>query len=158
MFAGAAVAGVATVVLVELVKRLGRVEPGAAMGVVFSVLFALGVLLIEQAAARPGGPGRGLRAARAARDPALVRRARALGGLLSRSTLGAVPRQVWTLAGMGALAFAFVGLLFKELRIAAFDPALATTQGFNADGAALPADGVRRGRRSRASRRSGRSW
>ena len=52
MFLGAAVAGVATVVLVEVVKKLGRVEPGAAMGVVFSVLFALGVLLIEKAAAR----------------------------------------------------------------------------------------------------------
>ena len=46
MFAGAAAAGVATVVLVELVKRFGRVEPGAAMGVVFSLMFALGVLLI----------------------------------------------------------------------------------------------------------------
>ena len=52
MLLGAALAGVATVVLVEMVKKLGRVEPGAAMGVVFSVLFALGVLLIEQAAAR----------------------------------------------------------------------------------------------------------
>ena len=49
MFVGAALAGVATVVLVELIKKLGRVEPGAAMGVVFSVLFALGVLLIERA-------------------------------------------------------------------------------------------------------------
>ena len=50
MFLGATLAGVVTVVLVELIKRLGRVEPGAAMGVVFSVLFALGVLLIERAA------------------------------------------------------------------------------------------------------------
>jgi len=52
MFIGATVAGLATVVLVEAVKRLGRVESGAAMGVVFSVLFALGVLLIEVASAR----------------------------------------------------------------------------------------------------------
>jgi len=132
MFLGAAIAGVATVVLVELVRGLGRVEPGAAMGVVFSVLFALGVLLLEQAAARHvdldadcvlhgqletlvwyGAPQDWL-------------------GLVQWSTLDAVPRQVTTLMIMTLLAFGFVIALFKELRIAAFDPALATTQGFSA--------------------------
>ena len=49
--AGAAAAGLVTVVLIEAVRKLGKVAPGAAMGVVFSVMFALGVLLIEQAAA-----------------------------------------------------------------------------------------------------------
>ncbi len=132
MFLGAAIAGVVTVLLVELVKKLGRVEPGAAMGVVFSILFALGVLLIERAAVRHvdldadcvlhgqletlvwyGAPDN-------------------LAALLQWSTLDAVPRQVITLAAMVALAFAFVAVFFKELRIAAFDPELATTQGFNA--------------------------
>src|SRR5690606_20758322 len=49
---GAALAGLLTTVLVEALCRLGRVETGASMGVVFSILFALGVLLLEQAAAR----------------------------------------------------------------------------------------------------------
>jgi manganese/zinc/iron transport system permease protein len=40
--------GVVAVVLIELVKRAGQVEPGAAMGVVFTTLFAAGVLLLEQ--------------------------------------------------------------------------------------------------------------
>jgi manganese/zinc/iron transport system permease protein len=133
MFLGAAIAGVATVVLVELVKKLGRVEPGAAMGVVFSVLFALGVLLIERAAVRHvdldadcvlhgqletlvwfGAPERFI-------------------DLLSPATLEAVPRQVTTLFVMLVAASVFVALFFKELRVAAFDPALATTQGFNAN-------------------------
>lgn len=132
MFAGAAIAGVATVVLVELVKRLGRVEPGAAMGVVFSILFALGVLLIEQAAVRhvdldaecvlhgqletlwwPGAPA-------------------SFAGVLHADTLAAVPRQVWTLLITALGSLAFVTLLFKELRLAAFDPALSTAQGFHA--------------------------
>ena len=52
MLAGATGAGVVTVLLVAAVRRIGRVESGAAMGVVFTVLFAVGVLLIEQAAAR----------------------------------------------------------------------------------------------------------
>ena len=39
MLIGATGAGIITVLLVMLVRRLGRVEPGAAMGVVFSILF-----------------------------------------------------------------------------------------------------------------------
>jgi ABC-type Mn2+/Zn2+ transport system permease subunit len=46
MLLGAAgAAAVVAVVLIELVKRVGQVEPGAAMGVVFTTLFAMGVLL-----------------------------------------------------------------------------------------------------------------
>lgn len=130
MFVGAGIAGVATVVLVELVKRLGRVEPGAAMGVVFSVLFALGVLLIEEAARHVdldadcvlhgdletlvwyGAPGGWSEA-------------------WSLETVRAAPRQVVTLAIACVASFALVLGLFKELRLAAFDPELSTTQGFN---------------------------
>ena len=132
MLVGAAVAGLATVALVEVVRRFGRVEPGAAMGVVFSVLFALGVLALESAAAENvdldadcvlhgqletlvwyGAPPR-------------------LGDALGALDLDVVPRQVTTLAIATLLAVLFVGLLFKELRLAAFDPALATTLGFHA--------------------------
>ncbi len=131
MFAGAAVAGVLTVVLVELVKRLGRVEPGAAMGVVFSVLFAAGVVLIEVGARqtdldadcvlhgqletlwRPDAPT-------------------SIAEMLRWSTIVALPRQVVTLGIMAVLAGLFVVVLFKELRIASFDPALATSLGFHA--------------------------
>lgn len=48
MLLGAAAAAVLAVGLIEGVKRLGRIEPGAAMGVVFTSLFAAGVLLLEQ--------------------------------------------------------------------------------------------------------------
>ncbi|SEB43742.1 MULTISPECIES: metal ABC transporter permease [Nitratireductor] len=48
MMLGAAGAAVAAVILIELIKRLGRIEPGAAMGVAFTSLFAGGVLLLEQ--------------------------------------------------------------------------------------------------------------
>src|SRR5262245_38760988 len=46
-FAGAVVIGVVTAGLSELVHRLGRVEPGASMGVVFTVLFAVGVIMLS---------------------------------------------------------------------------------------------------------------
>ena len=48
MMIGAAGAAVVAVVLIEAIKRLGRIEPGAAMGVTFTSLFAFGVLLLEQ--------------------------------------------------------------------------------------------------------------
>lgn len=48
MLLGAAGAALIAVVLIEAVKRLGNIEPGAAMGVVFTTLFAAGVLILEQ--------------------------------------------------------------------------------------------------------------
>ncbi|WP_424987255.1 metal ABC transporter permease [Microbulbifer sp. S227A] len=48
MMLGAAGAAVIAVVLIEVIRRLGRIEPGAAMGVVFTSMFAAGVLLLEQ--------------------------------------------------------------------------------------------------------------
>ncbi len=47
MMVGAAGAAVFAVVMIELIRRLGRIETGAAMGVVFTTLFAVGVLLLE---------------------------------------------------------------------------------------------------------------
>lgn len=48
MMLGAAGAAIVAVVLIEAIRRLGRIEPGAAMGVVFTTMFAGGVLLLEQ--------------------------------------------------------------------------------------------------------------
>lgn len=47
MMAGAAGTAVLAVVLIELIRRMGRIEAGAAMGVVFTSMFAFGVLLLE---------------------------------------------------------------------------------------------------------------
>jgi len=48
MLLGAGAAAVIAVGLIEMVKRLGRIEAGAAMGVVFTTLFAGGVLMLER--------------------------------------------------------------------------------------------------------------
>ena len=48
MMLGAAGAAVVAVALIEVIRRLGQIEPGAAMGVVFTTMFAAGVLLLEQ--------------------------------------------------------------------------------------------------------------
>ncbi|MEM9870804.1 MAG: metal ABC transporter permease [Pseudomonadota bacterium] len=48
MLLGAAGAAVIAVLAIEAIRRLGRIEAGAAMGVVFTAMFAGGVLLLEQ--------------------------------------------------------------------------------------------------------------
>ncbi len=48
MMIGAALAAVVAVILIEAIRRLGRIETGAAMGVVFTSMFAAGVLLLER--------------------------------------------------------------------------------------------------------------
>ncbi len=48
MLLGAAGAAVLAVVMIEAIRRLGNIEPGAAMGLTFTTLFAAGVLLLEQ--------------------------------------------------------------------------------------------------------------
>jgi manganese/zinc/iron transport system permease protein len=135
MLAGAAGAGVATVLLVAAVRRIGRVESGAAMGVVFTVLFAVGVLLIEQAAAR-----------QIDLDAECVLHGQletlvwygapiAWTDVASWSMLESVPRQVWMLLIACTLAIGFIGVLFKELRLTAFDPA--TARAFGVPGSLL---------------------
>lgn len=132
MFFGAALAGVATVVMIEVIKKVGNVEPGAAMGVVFSIMFALGVLLIEQAAARNIDLDAGCVLYGQPESLAWFDAPSTFSGLLSWQTIEAMPRQVTTLLVMLLLTVAFLSAFFKELRIAAFDPALATSLGFNA--------------------------
>ena len=48
MLLGAAAAAVVAVISIEAVRRLGQIEAGAAMGVIFTAMFAGGVLLLEQ--------------------------------------------------------------------------------------------------------------
>lgn len=48
MLMGAAGAAVLAVIAIEVIRRLGRIEAGAAMGVVFTAMFAGGVLLLER--------------------------------------------------------------------------------------------------------------
>lgn len=119
MFVGAALAGVLTALLSELVQKFGKVERGAAMGVVFSILFALGLVLIRRAADHVD------------LDPGCV-----LMGNLAQIPLQAIdspiPEPAITLTVVLVLNLFFVVLFYKELKISTFDPELATTLGINA--------------------------
>jgi manganese/zinc/iron transport system permease protein len=124
MLLGAAAAGLATVALTSLIQSLGKVDRGAAMGVAFTTLFALGVILIERLP-----PTIDLDA-----DCVLHGNLEALLWFppenLTLASLATLPRQVHTLAAVMALTIAFTLIFYKELRLTSFDPALAGALGF----------------------------
>lgn len=118
MVLGAVVAGLLTAVLSQAVQRLGQVESGAALGVVFCGLFATGLILI-----------------RVASDHVDLDADCVLYGSIETAVVdvGRVPRVALISAGLFLANALLTVLFYKELRLAAFDPALATTLGFNAD-------------------------
>lgn len=122
MLLGALVVGVLTAFLTSGLTRWARVPEDASMGVVFSTMFALGVILITWAA-------RGVDI-----DPGCV-----LYGLIEfvpfdtfRVGPVEIPRSFAWLFVVLAVNAGLIGLFFKELRIVCFDATLATTMGISA--------------------------
>ena len=121
LIVGAALAGLLTVSLVELLERSGRVRADAATGIVFPLLFGIGVILVSKYA----------------ESVHLDVDAVLLGELafapFSRLEIGGVdlgPQALWVMLAILALNVIFVTLFYKELKLATFDSALAATLGF----------------------------
>jgi manganese/zinc/iron transport system permease protein len=117
MFAGAVLTGILTALLTEAVQQWGRVESSAALGVVFTSLFAVGLVLIRLAADRVH------------LDPACV-----LYGMVETTvmeTVGgtSIPRAALVNGSVLLLSLGLLVLFYKELRLCAFDPALAQSLG-----------------------------
>ncbi|MDF1823712.1 MAG: metal ABC transporter permease [Verrucomicrobiales bacterium] len=119
MFFGAAIAGVLTALFTQWIARFGNVDRGAAMGIVFTTLFAIGLILIRQAADKVD------------LDPGCV-----LYGALEMTPLDTVgstdiPRAAIVNGGALLANLAIICVLFKEFRLSAFDGALADTLGYS---------------------------
>ena len=128
MFIGAAIVGVLTAVFTQWISRFGKVDEGASMGIVFTTLFALGLLLIVQAADSVDlDPGCVLYGAIEMTPLDVVWRPEVFG------VVWEVPRAALVLGGVTLLNLGFVVAFFKELRISSFDPELATTMGINSN-------------------------
>ncbi|MFO0894179.1 MAG: metal ABC transporter permease [Phycisphaerales bacterium] len=119
MFAGALVVGVLTAYLTEWIRDAGRVDESASLGVTFTALFALGLVLIVKAADRVD------------LDPGCVLYgAIELTPLDRVEVLGAeIPRAVVVLGSVALANAALLCCFWKEMRLAAFDPAFARGQG-----------------------------
>lgn len=128
MLAGAGIAAVVSLVLIEVIRRAGRVEPGAAMGVVFTAMFAAGVLLLEQTDTR---------SVHLDVEHALYGSLESIvwfagegwGSLLDGAALAGLPPQVARLALTLLAVVVFIGAFWKELFIGTFDPGFAATVG-----------------------------
>lgn len=128
MFIGAAVVGVLTAVFTQWVSRFGNVDRGASMGIVFTTLFAAGLLLIVQAADHVDlDPGCVLYGAIELTPLDVAWRPEVFGYEL------AVPRAAVVLTIVLLLNVAFVVGFFKELRISSFDAELSTTLGISSN-------------------------
>jgi manganese/zinc/iron transport system permease protein len=123
MLIGAILIGVLTTLFIHGIDRLSGLDRGASMGVVFTTLFAIGLILIRQAADHVD------------LDPGCV-----LYGAIELTPLDTydwfgweIPQAALTNGVMLLINLIFVLLFFKELKITSFDPALATTIGINAN-------------------------
>jgi manganese/zinc/iron transport system permease protein len=118
---GAALMGVITVSLVELINRTRLVREDAAIGLVFPAIFSIAVIMIS----------------RFAGDVHIDTDAVLLGELafapFNRLQLFGVdvgPEALYTTGGILLLNLIFIVLFYKELKLATFDPALAAALGF----------------------------
>ncbi len=124
MLIGALIAALATALLTDLLRRHLRIDGDAAMGVVFTSLFAIGVILIrlyaEQVDLDPGCVLYG-----SVEYAALDQAGFAIGGWVP-------PRAAISLGAVLLLDISLVALFFKELLLTSFDPDLGNAVGIRA--------------------------
>ncbi|MFM8468813.1 MAG: metal ABC transporter permease [Limisphaerales bacterium] len=123
MFVGALAAGVVTTVIIETIHRKTRVKQDAAIGIAFTSLFALGVILISLFASKVDLDQECVLYGEIAFVPLeeVVR----VGGV----TLG--PVSVVRMAVVTLVLAVLVVAFYKELLVSSFDPALAVSLGIN---------------------------
>ncbi|MGR3712678.1 MAG: metal ABC transporter permease [Shimia sp.] len=128
MLLGAAGAAVLAVVMIEAIRRLGGIEPGAAMGLTFTTLFAAGVLLLEQS--DTSGVHLDVEHALYGNLESLIwLDATGWQSLLDFTALAALPVELFrvTAALIGVTAFLWV--FWRPLTLSTFDEGFAQTLG-----------------------------
>jgi len=118
---GASVLGLATVFLIEALHRTRRVKEDASIAVVFPALFAVGVLLVARYTGQKDLDQECVLYGEIAFAPDDTMRL--FGALVSRPLV--------VLASIAVLNLVFVLALYKELKLATFDPPLAAALGIS---------------------------
>ncbi|MFC4668750.1 metal ABC transporter permease [Seohaeicola nanhaiensis] len=128
MMLGAAGAAVLAVALIEAIRRLGRIEPGAAMGVVFTSMFAGGVLLLEQS--DTSSVHLDVEHALYGNLESLIwLDAEGWASLLDPAALAGLPPELFRMAVTLAGVALFIALFWRALKISTFDEGFARTIG-----------------------------
>jgi len=120
MLIGAVVVGLITAFLVQAIQSLGNVEVGASMGIVFTVLFAFGLVLMRQAIDHVDI------------DPDCVLNGAIEFAWFDQNPDGwGIPRGAIVNGVMFIVNIIILFLFYKEFKITSFDPSLAKSQGLN---------------------------
>jgi ABC-type Mn2+/Zn2+ transport system permease subunit len=106
---GGLIAGIVTTVGISLVARQRQIRESTAIGIFYTVAFALGALLLSRSRSA----------------------SRALSELLIGNVLAVRPQDLWLTMIIGGGVLLIVALLYKELVLLSFDPALAAAHGRN---------------------------
>lgn len=118
---GAALVGVVTAGLSETIKQTGLVKEDAAIGLVFPLLFSIGVILISRLSGDVHLDTDSVLLGEIAFAP--FRRLQVAG-----IDLG--PKSLAVMTAALLMNAAFITLFFKELKLSTFDPSLAAALGF----------------------------
>ncbi|GIP31837.1 metal ABC transporter permease [Paenibacillus sp. J2TS4] len=104
MIMGAAVSALVGAVIIQWIRSSSRVKEDAAMGIVLSVFFGLGIMLLTFVNRTAGGSQSGL-------DSFIFGQAASM-----------VRKDVYTMIGLGILVLLIAFIAFKEWKIFLFDP------------------------------------
>lgn len=121
MLLGALVAGVLTSVLTQLLRQAASVPDDASIGIVFTCMFAFGVVIVSRA-----------KNVHLDLDCVLFGDLTAAGIHLESFRGWLIPHAFGTLIPALCLTILFLTVFWKELRLTSFDPTLAVTLGFSA--------------------------
>ncbi len=113
LFAGAMVAGLVGALVILVVSRWSRIKEDSAIGIVLSVFFGAGIVLLTHIQKLPFGNQSGL-------DKFLFGQAAALR-----------PRDILLMAVLSALVLGTVLLVYKELKLLCFDREFGASLGFS---------------------------
>ncbi len=109
---GALLAGLVGILITKLILRYTRIKEDAALAIVLSVFFGLGMSLFKIVQDIPSGSQAGL------------------NHFILGKTASMVSADVWIIAEVSIVILIVVGLLFKEFALLAFDDKFAVTQGW----------------------------
>jgi manganese/zinc/iron transport system permease protein len=123
MLIGAGLLGVFTTFMIEFLHKRARVQTDASIGVTFTCLFALGVILVSYFAGNVDLDLDCVLYGEIAYVP--------LDLWVTAGGLNMGPRTVWILGVVTVIVVLFVVLGYKELFLTTFDPAFAAAVGFS---------------------------
>ncbi len=112
LLVGALLAGLAGMALIQGIRRLGRLQEDAAMGIVLSVFYGFGICLLGLIQNLRGGSSAGLKT------------------FIFGKTASMLASDASLIAATALLVLLLAGLLFKEFTLLCFDESFAASQGW----------------------------